>query len=511
MQGVESVSSFKPLQGSGGGIQQIFNVRNNNKKSFVPDLFQEKLQPLQSSFVPGDEPLKFIDSQHSKQVAVQKRFYQKGLYKQKGRFSRALTHLLETNKLSSDDDSIDTPVTSNNSTIDMSNIDFNIPSKKLKVMIPPQSLKSRSDFCDYLFQDKDSIPKEITDTIQSVHIEKDEHVLDPILGSDSYTNVINCIEVMDDALGEFNNGDLDTDWYDVVDISAVRLQTEFINEVFSNSDIYHEEDFDNNSIVDRHADTIDIDEIYLIVDIDEFYCIEVIDNNNGEDNNDLALNLYDVVDVYTVRFQIDLGFNDQETTFLHPSSTTDIKFRFPFLTIDKGTSFNSSVDSNDLSPVSLGSASTDTPSGIQVATIVVHKFDDNNLNVDNKGKENQQSIVIINMEYQQTILSMTESYFKSQSSSKPFLYDPRASSVFFSGIDLSPFLTIFLSDVPGLDPSRGPRNYPSMFFSLFPIQDCGWVYRTNFTTNSNHSSIFHFNILILITTHVFIQVLLMQD
>ena len=64
--GGQSISSLKPLQGSGGGIRRIFNVQNNNKKSFVPDLFQEKLQPLQSSFVPGDEPLKFIDSQHSK-------------------------------------------------------------------------------------------------------------------------------------------------------------------------------------------------------------------------------------------------------------------------------------------------------------------------------------------------------------------------------------------------------------------------------------------------------------
>ena len=102
----------------------------------------------------------------------------------------------------------------------MSNIDFNIPSKKLKVMIPPQSLKSRSDFCDYLFQDKDSIPKEVTDSIQ---LFTDNSESNPLLESDTYTNVINRIEVMDDALGEFNNGDLDTDWYDVVDISAVRL------------------------------------------------------------------------------------------------------------------------------------------------------------------------------------------------------------------------------------------------------------------------------------------------
>ena len=165
---------------------------------------------------------------------------------------------METNKISSDDDSTDTPITSNNSTIDMSNIDFNIPSKKLKVMIPPQSLISRSDFCDYLFQDDGSIPKEITDSIQSVQTNVDN--LNPLLGSDSYTNVINRIEEMDNELGEFNNGDIDTEWYDVVDISAVRLRTDFIQEGFSNSDIHHEEDFDNNSIVDPHADTIDIED-----------------------------------------------------------------------------------------------------------------------------------------------------------------------------------------------------------------------------------------------------------
>ena len=113
------------------------SIRRNHKKSFVYDLMQVKLKPFQARFVPGDESLKYIDSQHSKQVAVQKRFYQKGLYKQNGRFSRALTHLLETNKISSDDDSTDTPITSNNSKIDMSNIDFNIPSKKLKVIKPP--------------------------------------------------------------------------------------------------------------------------------------------------------------------------------------------------------------------------------------------------------------------------------------------------------------------------------------------------------------------------------------
>ena len=139
-------------------------------------------------------------------------------------------------------------------------------------------------------------------------------------------------------------------------------------------------------------------------------------------------------------------FNDQETIFLHSTSTTTIKFRSPFLTINEGTSSNSSIDSSDLSSVSLGSASTNEPScdpnldpsmhtssnpssdssivlhptmvlassslslpvpgiswcihlapvlysnftlGVQVATIVV-QFVDNNFNVDNKGKDYQQ-------------------------------------------------------------------------------------------------------------------------
>ena len=45
--------------------------------------------------------------------------------------------------------------------------------------------------------------------------------------------------------------------------------------------------------------------------------------------------------------------------------------------------------------------------------------------------------------------------------------------------DPSPFMIICSRDVPGLDPSLGPSNYSSMFSSLFPIRDCGWVYRTN--------------------------------
>ena len=39
-----------------------------------------------------------------------------------------------------------------------------------------------------------------------------------------------------------------------------RLQTEFIKEGFSNSVVTHEENFENNSVVDVNADTIDIED-----------------------------------------------------------------------------------------------------------------------------------------------------------------------------------------------------------------------------------------------------------
>ena len=106
--------------------------------------------------------------------------------------------------------------------------------------------------------------------------------------------------------------------------------------------------------MDVNADNIDIHEIYFI---------EVIDNKHGEDNNnDLVIDWYDVVDVYTVRLRIDLMFYDQEASFLLPSSTTTIKFCLPFLTIDKGTFSNSSIDSSDLFSVNLCSASINEPS-----------------------------------------------------------------------------------------------------------------------------------------------------
>ena len=47
-----------------------------------------------------------------------------------------------------------------------------------------------------------------------------------------YYKVINYIEVMDDILDVNNNSNTDVDWYDAVDISAVRINNIFIQEGF---------------------------------------------------------------------------------------------------------------------------------------------------------------------------------------------------------------------------------------------------------------------------------------
>ena len=114
------------------------------------------------------------------------------------------------------------------------------------------ALESKSKFCEFLFEEDKLIPRQITDSVQQLNTT--EHNINTLDGNDSYTAVINRIKVMDNELGDNNNGDSDIDWYDVVDISAVRLRNDFIKEGFSNSDIEHEEDFDSISLID--ADTI---------------------------------------------------------------------------------------------------------------------------------------------------------------------------------------------------------------------------------------------------------------
>ena len=129
----KSVSFKKPMQDFGGGIKWLFNIwnsRRSNNKNFIKRFQQQQqqqLEPILSTFIPGDEPIDFIDTQTSKQQSIQKRFYQKGLHKWQERFSRALLLLLETNKLSqtSSDDELFAKLVKSNKTIDMSHIDFN--------------------------------------------------------------------------------------------------------------------------------------------------------------------------------------------------------------------------------------------------------------------------------------------------------------------------------------------------------------------------------------------------
>lgn len=97
---------------------------------------------------------------------------------------------------------------------------INVPSKKAQVIIPHTSFQSQFNFCDYSFQATPSIPKEIMDIIQSINNNNELHP-NPLLGSDSFTNVINIIVVMDTELGNYNNNDFAIDWYDVVDISTI--------------------------------------------------------------------------------------------------------------------------------------------------------------------------------------------------------------------------------------------------------------------------------------------------
>ena len=45
-------------------------------------------------------------------------------------------------------------------------------------------------------------------------------------------------------LGSYNNGDINVDWFEVLDILSVWIQHQFISEGKSNYDIFHDKDFD---------------------------------------------------------------------------------------------------------------------------------------------------------------------------------------------------------------------------------------------------------------------------
>ena len=69
---------------------------------------------------------------------------------------------------------------------------------------------------------------------------------------------------MDEILDGHNNGDTNIDWYDVVDISAVQINNNFIQEGFAKADIIHKEDFEHPEPI-QFAETVDVDDKLLHV------------------------------------------------------------------------------------------------------------------------------------------------------------------------------------------------------------------------------------------------------
>lgn len=56
-------------------------------------------------------------------------------------------------------------------------------------------------------------------------------------------DVVKCTNTIDSVLIDYDNSDLDTNWYDVIDIVSVQIGHQFICEGIFISDIFHEEDF----------------------------------------------------------------------------------------------------------------------------------------------------------------------------------------------------------------------------------------------------------------------------
>ena len=68
---------------------------------------------------------------------------------------------------------------------------------------------------------------------------------------------------MNDILDGNNNGDTDVDWYDVVDISIIRINNKtFIQEGFSKSDVIHEKDYENPEPI-QVGETVDVNDKLL--------------------------------------------------------------------------------------------------------------------------------------------------------------------------------------------------------------------------------------------------------
>ena len=83
------------------------------------------------------------------------------------------------------------------------------------------------------------IPRELENTITSVPLSEEyTFSIDPYYAG--YNDVVNRINA---KLGNYNNGNLDIDWFDVLDILSVQIQHQFVCEERSNYYVFHEKDF----------------------------------------------------------------------------------------------------------------------------------------------------------------------------------------------------------------------------------------------------------------------------
>ena len=169
-----------------------------------------------------------------------------------GKYASAVEHLIETNCSQGEDDTNNTPKTSNR-TIDLSKVDFGY-----KLLIPPTDSPPENTIIDKKNQVQNStelIPREIKNSITSVPL-SEEYTVSIDGDYFGYDDVVNRINTMDAKLGSFNNGDINVDWFEVLDISSVWIQHQFISEGKSNSDILHEEDFDPSIDKDYDNDSL---------------------------------------------------------------------------------------------------------------------------------------------------------------------------------------------------------------------------------------------------------------
>ena len=103
-------------------------------------------------------------------------------------------------------------------------------------------------------------------------------------------------------------------WYDVVDIYAVRLRTAFIHEGFYKYDIVQEEAFDSNSVMSVDFDTINIPNSSF-----KFLC------NVGSIHSDSKMIMVTLTTGLYPSLHPPPMFGEQETSFIYPNSQSSLK------------------------------------------------------------------------------------------------------------------------------------------------------------------------------------------